>query len=93
MVHGQCLRTVDGPTPTAISYTSPNVCCPQTTNLLTLSHLSQLLLSVIPLLPSSTTLSPLFKDIFQFVSLSSTCEHVTQSTALQGQPACKYTLF
>lgn len=28
MVHGQCLRTVDWPTPTATSYTSPNVCCP-----------------------------------------------------------------
>lgn len=27
MVHGQCLRTVDGPAPTAVSYTSPNVCC------------------------------------------------------------------
>lgn len=28
MVHGQCLRTLDRPTATVISYTSPNVCSP-----------------------------------------------------------------
>lgn len=50
----------------------PSCLLPTLSNAVTSSHPSQLLLGVISLLPSFTTLSPLFKNIFHFVSLSST---------------------
>lgn len=87
-MHGQCWGTVDGPTPTAISCTSPNVCCLCWLRQRPFPNSPSFSSGSFPHCPHPLTFPP-FLRTFSNVPLSH--QHVSQPPALQGQPACKYT--